>query len=153
ARNSCTRAPGSDLPVKVVGGESKLGGTSGSTLVRAVSRVTSTGSEAGPWLPAGSVKRDTTSSVKGCSSSTGMLRSVAHQVPSAATTADGPSGCAELGLNRVTVSPGSPWPVKVGVLSLVIRSLSETPVSLPGARDGADAAGGCVSMVTCSGAE
>src|SRR5207248_7714229 len=49
----------------------------------------------------------------------------------------------------VTAIPASAVPVKVGVLSLVLLSVLDGPVSLAASRSGVDgAAGGVVSMVT-----
>src|SRR6266571_1540464 len=54
----------------------------------------------------------------------------------------------------VTVMPGSAVPVKVGVLSLVLLSVFDDPVSLAGSRSGVEGAlGGVVSMVMIRAAE
>ena len=68
---------------------------------------------------------------------------VAMPVP----TAVGPS-------YRVTVLPASAVPVKVGLVTLVMLSVSDTPVSDAASRSGADgAAGAMVSMVTARAAD
>ena len=55
--------------------------------------------------------------------------------------------------NKVTVAPGSDVPLNLGVVSSVMLSLLELPVSLAGSKSGTETVGGVVSIVTCSAAE
>ena len=50
--------------------------------------------------------------------------------------------------NNSTVLPASAVPLNVGVLSLVMLSVFEAPVSLAGSKSGVDGAGVAVSIVT-----
>ena len=72
-------------------------------------------------------------------------------MPSIAVTAL-PTGVAPLKI--VTMLPAAAVPVSVGVVSFVIRSLEETPLSLAAVSTGADGAvGATVSMVMVVPAE
>ena len=70
---------------------------------------------------------------------------VTDQVPSAATTAVLTSPPGKV---TVMVSPATPAPLMVGVVSLVMLSVLLAPVSLAAATSASGAAGGVVSMVT-----
>ena len=77
------------------------------------------------------------------------LVGVAAQVPLLATTTVWTSPPGKV---TVMVSPAVPVPLRVGVLSLVMRSVSLTPVSLAAAKTATGAAGALVSMVMGSAA-
>ena len=73
------------------------------------------------------------------------------QVPPAVAT---PLPTGVVPSNSVTVLPAGAEPMKVGVVTLVMLSLFDAPVSDAGVRSGADgAAGAIVSIVTASAAE
>ena len=78
------------------------------------------------------------------------VEAVMVHVPAVAT----PVPTAVVPSNRVTVLPVSAVPVKVGVVTLVMLSVLDTPLSDAATRSGADgAAGATVSMVTDKAAD
>ena len=115
----------------------------------AISTVTTSDAEAALTLPARSVCL----TVSVCAPADSAL-AVIDQLPSPPAVAV-PSTVVPSVSYSVTVAPDSaPLPVTVGVVSFVRSSVLEAPLSLAGARSGAEGAkGAAVSMVTTSDAD
>ena len=113
---------------------------------KVVSIVIGRGAEAVPTFPAASLAR----AVMLCMPLESALEvMVQFPRPSAVVV---PTGVVPS--QSVTLAPGSLVPVNVGVVSFVMLSIFETPVSLASVRSGADGVpGAVVSIVTVSGLE